>query len=87
MCTITHAIETRPYFNRRGLEARKISALVFDSCHVQIQSVPGRIFQPRSIKKNRPGTEASASHDTCSSTIDSTSSSIIKEEQRLHGDK
>ena len=22
MCTITHAIETRPYFNRRGLEAR-----------------------------------------------------------------
>ncbi len=29
----------------------RISALVSGSCHAQIQSIPGRIFQLRSIKK------------------------------------
>ncbi len=38
----------------------KISALVSGSCHAQIQSIPGRIFQLSSIKKNRPGTEANS---------------------------
>ncbi len=40
MCTITHAIETRPYFNRPGLEATSIVApyqiAVFFTCLITL---------------------------------------------------
>ncbi len=45
MCTITHAIETRPYFNRSGFEARLIIAAGLHVCESSVGAVAITLYR------------------------------------------